>query len=320
VTQPEGVAEDWRERSAAEISAGRLPLSAQARIAALRNAGARDFTSDLTVSEHHAVRSVGFHPVGQVLGSCVYSVGNAGTWNCGAYGPATMVPEGMTGSIGVGFGIMTVPHDVPPLREALEDGRRRALRRLRDEASALGADGVVAVHFTGTEFPVGDSVLEFNAVGTAVRSDGGVHPGTPFLSDLSGQDFAKLLLSRWVPVDVVLGVAVQIRHDDWSTVAERGSWVNTEVGGYTELVNAARAEARDQVGDDACAAGADGVVLAEMELTLRGKPCAGPAETHDHLAQALLVGTAVARIPDGVSPTGPRKLPMIRLDDTGRRR
>lgn len=41
------------------------------------------FTSNLTVAEHHAIRSVGFTPVGQVLGSCVYVVGWTGAWNCG---------------------------------------------------------------------------------------------------------------------------------------------------------------------------------------------------------------------------------------------
>ena len=35
------------------------------------------FTSNLTVDEHHAIRSVGFSPVGQVMGSCVYNMAEA---------------------------------------------------------------------------------------------------------------------------------------------------------------------------------------------------------------------------------------------------
>jgi len=43
--------------------------------------------SALTSDEFAAIRSVGFEPVGQVLGACVYSIGYTGGYACpGAWG------------------------------------------------------------------------------------------------------------------------------------------------------------------------------------------------------------------------------------------
>ena len=50
-----------------------LPPAAQARLGQAREAGT--WTSSLSVSEFAAIRSVGFSPVGQVMGSAVYNVG-----------------------------------------------------------------------------------------------------------------------------------------------------------------------------------------------------------------------------------------------------
>ena len=63
------------------------------------------------------------------------------------------------------------------------------MSRMVQECAGLGGDGVVAVQLTITPFPAGG--LEFQAIGTAVRADGNVHPKQPFPSDLSGQDFAQ---------------------------------------------------------------------------------------------------------------------------------
>src|SRR5437660_1186644 len=70
----------------------------------------------------------------------------------------------------------------------------------------------------------------------------------PFTSDLSGQEFAKLINDGVVPVSLVLGISIGARHDDWLTRSQtRWSSGNTEVGGYTELVNMTRHDARDQL-------------------------------------------------------------------------
>ena len=117
------------------------------------------------------------------------------------------------------------------------DARRTAIGRMTAECAALGGHGIVGVSLSFGSFPLGG--LEFRAIGTAVRGIGAPAPPHPFSSDLSGQDFAKLIHAGWVPVGLALGISIGARHDDWRT---RGStfWGagNTEVGGYTELVNA----------------------------------------------------------------------------------
>lgn len=50
----------------------------------------------------------------------------------------------------------------------LGDGRREAIDRLRDEASALGADAIIAMRFDTSEFMTAGT--EICAYGTAVRA------------------------------------------------------------------------------------------------------------------------------------------------------
>ena len=62
------------------------------------------------------------------------------------------------------------------------------------ECAALGGHGVV-----GVSLDIGPSAggLEFKALGTAVRAPGAIYPKSPFTSHLSGQDFAKLIITGW---------------------------------------------------------------------------------------------------------------------------
>lgn len=264
------------------------------------------FTSNLTVAEHHAIRSVGFSPVGQVLGSCVYTIGYTGTWNCGYWGGY--------GVVGRGFGGMAShATEAPGLRDSLYEARGLAMSRMRDEVAGLGGDGVVAVRLTVAPFE--GAGLEFRAIGTAVRADGPVRPRQPFTSDLSGQEFGNLLSAGWVPTGLVLGIAVMVRHDDWRTQYQNSSWTNQEVGGYTDLVTQARARARDRLRHDCARHGGETVVVRDLTLDIRERSCnATNSEGHDHIAEAMVVGTAIVpfRHAGGNAPTPP--LPVLRLN------
>src|SRR5260370_9306642 len=62
-----------------------LPPAAEARLAEIRASGT--WGSALTADEFASVRSVGFQPVGQVLGAAVYNIGYTGGYGCpGAWG------------------------------------------------------------------------------------------------------------------------------------------------------------------------------------------------------------------------------------------
>jgi uncharacterized protein YbjQ (UPF0145 family) len=300
--------DDWtpeqiEEGSIRELEAGRLPIRAQQRLATMRADQA--FTSDLTVDEHHAIRSVGFSPVGQVMGSYVYHAGYIRTWNCGGYQSNYRAPR-LFGS----FQDSDVV-EVEALRSARYDAYMVAVKRMRLECQGLAGDGVVAVRLTVKPFPGGG--LEFQAIGTAVRAVGDVHPRRPFTSDLSGQDFAKLIVAGWVPCGIVLGLAVVIRHDDYRTQAQRQSWTNREIAGYTELVHSARHRARERLKAECARRHGTGVVVRETSLRISEQRCLTGNDQRDHLAEAILLGTAITPFRQTGGDVPPAPLPIMRL-------
>jgi uncharacterized protein YbjQ (UPF0145 family) len=327
MTNPTGMTPDQiAAASAAELSQGRLPLQAQWRIAEMRKAADNGepgaFTSDLSTQEFAAIRSVGFSPVGQVMGSAVFNVGwsYTGCGYVGAYGGlATGYNRGGFSGQGMGYGVYAPAPvvDVPAVSHLLEQARHRAVERLRAECAGLGGDGVVGVRLTVGSFY--ENGLEFMAIGTAVKADGNKHVKKAFTSDLSGQDFAKLMRAGFVPVDLVQGVGAVIRHDDWSQRMQQSSWVNQEYVGSTNLVTAARAAARESLAKDAAKRGGTSVVLQDMQMNIFETRCAyGGEDAHDHLVDAFIWGTAIVPINARSHPRKPElPLSMMRLDKPG---
>jgi uncharacterized protein YbjQ (UPF0145 family) len=182
------------------------------------------------------------------------------------------------------------------------------------ECDALGGHGVVGVKLTIGQFPAGG--LEFKAIGTAVRAPMAPPLRHPFTSDLSGQDFAKLVHSGWMPAGLVLGITIAARHDDWRTVGQtRWSAGNAEVTGWTDLVNDARHDARRQLADDVKRVGAEGVVIADMDMRIRERECPAQEGGHDHIVEAVNIGTAIVRFKSShLDRTTKPPLAMMSLD------
>jgi uncharacterized protein YbjQ (UPF0145 family) len=267
-----------------------LPPAAEARLAEIRQSGT--WGSALTSDEFASVRSVGFEPVGQVLGAAVYNIGYTGGYGCpGAWGgynnawaPAARTQVSSRGGYG-SYG---------PLVKTMYDARRAAIGRMVAECTELGGHGVVGVRLTIGQFPAGG--LEFKAIGTAIRAPLMPQLRHPFTSDLSGQDFAKLVHSGWMPAGLALGITIAARHDDWQTVGQtRWSAGNAEVTGWTELVNDARHDARQQLHADVKRIGAEGVVIANMDLWVRERECPAQEGRRDHIIEAVNIGTAIVR-------------------------
>ncbi len=299
MTSPEWTEERIAAASAAELAAGRLPMRAQWRLAEQRGRAERGepgaFTSDLTVEEFAAIRSVGFSPVGQVMGSAVYNVGwsysGCGYFSYYGYGAAPVVP-------------------VPATQKLLNQARHRAVSRMRQECTELGGDGVVGVRLMVRSFhQIG---MEFFAVGTAVRADSTKRPKQPFTSDLTGQDFAKLLRAGWVPVALVQGVGAMVRHKDRMQLAFGGSWYNQELVGPTKLVQEARIAARGSLTIDARQVGGHTVVLRDTVLQVFEGRCSSGTEGEDQYANAYLWGTAIVPYERPKVPEAP--LQILRLN------
>ena len=267
-----------------------LPTAARARLAEIRQSGT--WGSALSTDEFAAIRSTGFEPVGQVLGAAVYNVGYTGGFSC----PGAWTGMGRYGVPAVG--ITTVSGDgnfasFGPMVATLYEARRSAIGRMTAECTALGGHGVVGVALSIGAFPAGG--LEFKAIGTAVRGPG-PPLARPFTSDLSGQDFAKLFMDGWMPAGLVLGISVGARHDDWLTVTQtRWGAGNSEVHGYTEVVTQTRHDAREQLERDVARVGADGVVVTTVTTRIRERDCPAAEGRRDHIVEATLIGTAIAR-------------------------
>jgi len=286
-----------------------LPPAARARMAEIKGSGT--WGSALTTDEFAAIRSIGFEPVGQVLGAAVYNIGYTGGYGCpgvyafGTFAQPARTPTQVSGQSGNwGFG---------PLTQTMYAARRTAIGRMTAECQALGGHGVVGVRLTIGGFPAGG--LEFKAIGTAVRGPGVPPLRHPFSSDLSGQDFAKLIMAGWVPAGLALGISIGARHDDWATRSQT-FWGagNTEVSGYTELVNHTRHDARLQLQADVARLGASGVVIASNDLRVRERECPSQEGRRDHIAEATIIGTAVTQFTTHAQSRPPGSLAILSLD------
>ncbi|WP_405977792.1 heavy metal-binding domain-containing protein [Streptomyces sp. NBC_00158] len=262
--------------------------------------------SNFTARELTAVSAVGFEPVGQVLGTAVFNLGNTGAWDC----PGAWTTVGGPSS-----------HWTPslaPLAKAVHAARRLALARAVAECRALDGDGIVGIQLTTNHFF--SHTTEFTAIGTAVRAHGRIRPQQPFTSHLGGQDFARLLRAGWVPTGLALGVSLAIRHDDWRAsrlLRGRPFAGNEEVEGHTRLIGHVRKEARERLSLDARkhgGGGGDGIVVDEVSLEVRETECPGSETARDLIAEAVFVGTSTARFGRSRRPAAAGPLTIMRLE------
>jgi uncharacterized protein YbjQ (UPF0145 family) len=252
-------------RSLASLEASGLPLRAQERLARQATSGGSPglWTSDLSVGEFLATRTLSFEALGQVLGASIYHI------------PATYQN--------------VVTGELSAFSQALYEARDRALGRLRQEAATLGAHGVVGVRLEHKAYEWGSNLLDFTAIGTAVRLPGAAPLKQPFLSDLSGQEALTLLRTGYVPVGVAVGCCAYYvtttTADGWQ---QRGRY-NNEMRRLTSAVYKARHIAMDRMVADGRAMGANGIVGSDVHLRAE-------EWMEDHIVEFTAVGTAVAAI------------------------
>ncbi|SEN80765.1 Uncharacterized conserved protein YbjQ, UPF0145 family [Actinacidiphila rubida] len=296
-----------------------LPPAATERLASAGSSGT--WTSALSTGEFAAVRAVGFEPVGQVMGSAVFHIGRTGRY--WGYHDCQFAGAGYGYTLGSrrgGAQVALSGNGAPsaPLVGVFDEARRTALARMSAECRALGGDGVVSASLTMAPFTGRANCLEFQVIGTAVRAQGVRHVADPFTSHLNGEGFAKLVGAGWIPVTLLVGMSIGVRHDDYGTASQRYSWRNTEVAGWTDLVHAVRSDARAQLGVQGARRGGDGLVMAANRLRVWSEPCirSGNRDQEDHIAEATMIGTTIARFRVGQPP--PRTLSVMPLGGRGR--
>ncbi len=247
------------------------PQAADGRLA--QTAGADPtgvFTSDLSVSEYVLLGEAGFEPLGFVVGSSIYHVGlQVGRWSQN--------------------------QELTVLTQAMYSARELAMARMRAEADHLSADGIVGVQLRMQMYAWGQDVLEFVATGTAVRKLGGsgahrAPDGRAFTSDLSAQDFFRLLAGGAVPVAFVLGTCVyHIAHQS-AMQALRQAGQNQEMVQFTQGIYEARELALSRMQAEATQAQSSGIVGVNVGVS-----------NHvwgEHATEFLATGTAIRRLAD----------------------
>lgn len=255
-----------------------LPQGAADRLRAMRGTGDRPafFTSDLSVDEFLLVEQAGFEALGFVLGSSIYHVGFQ--WQK-----------------------WSVSQELPVLTRAMYEARELAMTRMEEEADLLGADGVVGVRLVLKPYAMLEGVLEFQAIGTAIRHrerQGALRTkdNRPFTSDLSGQDLWKLVRAGYRPVSLSMGACVyHIAHLSFMQALKQvGS--NQEMKVYTEATYAARELALERMQAEAVQCGGVGIVGARVEESNWGWGA--------NAIEFFAVGTAIAPIAGAAQRTG----------------
>jgi len=253
-----------------------LSASAASRIGAATQGGRQFFTSDLSVNEFVLTQQAGFEPVGMVMGTCFYHIGiQQARWS--------------------------VSQELTVLSQAMYTCRELAMGRMEAEAEALGADGVIGVQLRSMNYLFAGDVLEFIAVGTAVKARDGrsyrTPAGRPFTSHLSGQDFWTLWHHGWMPRSMVLGTCVyHIAHMTFRQMLSQIG-MNTELTLFSQAAYDAREIAMTRMQYEGQQVGADGVV----GVTVQESEWAWG----EHAIEFYALGTAVSRMRPDAEPVQP---------------
>ncbi len=266
------------EASRRSLEAGALPLQAQRRLSEEVQAGHPLFTSDLSVKEFSLVRNQGYTALSQVMGSSIYQVGwqftRTFSWNTTAY-------------------------ELTNVSNAHQHAAQLALGRLEQEAALLRAHGVIGVRLNTRDYEWGQNLLEYTAIGTAIRLENTPLPSRPFLSDLSGQEFWTLLQAGYYPDGVVtgfcsyyvsLGSQATRQLNSWFG----GGWTNQEIVPFSQGLYTARSLAMDRLLNMARRLNAIGVVGMHIHSNRRLiEQESNETKYMDFSVQFSAVGTAI---------------------------
>jgi uncharacterized protein YbjQ (UPF0145 family) len=273
--------------SQAAVQQGGLPLRAQRRMAELGAAPNGFFTSTLTPAEGVIAKAAGLTVVSQVMGTSTYHVGFTGyvnTWSGGELGPLTL---------------------------AHERARLLALSRMEQEAMLLRAHAVIDTRFIARSHAWAEDLIEYTAIGTAVRFTSDPPPPRPALTLLRADQYAKLHKAGYTPLGIAMGNCFWF--DPHADCSRDGAYWSCELPAHTVAsqqvrdLAVARFRASAQRFQDA-----SGVLGVTVHRHVYSHEHDGHCRLH---ADLMVMGTAVARKPGTHEP--PRPLLVVDLRDRG---
>ncbi|HUY07046.1 MAG TPA: hypothetical protein VMU99_07300 [Acidimicrobiales bacterium] len=225
------------------------------------------WSSGLSTNDFAACLDSGLQPLGFVQGCSVvswnfYSMRSSmvgvgfGSNQLRGYSEQYNCPHGFVSSEHRGYGLN---YQMTWIEEAWTEAFGAAKRRLLEEATSLGAHGVIDVVDRSIHH-VENSTFEIALSGTAVGIADVARPDRPFATFLAGQKLNKLVEAGFAPVDIALGITAvgvigsciteyQMR-GGLSIGANIGNWGAPQKGEIEQLVraqSAARQLVRERV-------------------------------------------------------------------------
>lgn len=228
-----------------------LPSSITQRIESTRD-GKLPWLATLTPSELRLARSHGIRPVCAVAATCWMHYGWSWT-------------------------------------EGHAQGWQAALRRLKAEAKAAGANAVLDVKMRTVSIQVEDS-MDFSLVGTAVKIDGLPPSVDPIVATVPAQAFVKLLESDVVPTGMAIGAHYEWL-TDWGGNATMAWMGNIESGALSSLWETVRHRAHAQLREHA--SGQGNGVLAHVNFSQMFEQETGENSPNRFLARHIVIATTV---------------------------
>jgi hypothetical protein len=230
---------------------GAVPTGIRRRLEGARS-GQLPWVATLTPAELRAVRSHGIKPIASVSATCWLHHGWSWT-------------------------------------EGHQQGWETALRRLREEAIAAGANAVLDVKMRTVRLAVKES-MDFTLVGTAVSVADMPPSPAPIVATVPTLEFVKLLEADVVPTGIAVGAAYEWL-TDWQRDAAQGWMGNIEAGKLSHLWNRVRRRSYTELRESAREQGNG--VLAHIDFSQMFEVERGERQPKQYLGRHIVVATTV---------------------------
>jgi hypothetical protein len=233
------------------LRGGRVPSSTLERLQGAR-AGKLPWMATLTPAELMVARSHGLKPIASVSATCWLHYG----WS------------------------WTLGH---------AEGWGMAMRRLKEEAKAAGANAVLDVKMR--TIPLGiESSMDFTLVGTAVYVEGLPPSQDPIIATVPALEFVKLLEADVVPTGIAIGAHYEWMAD-WRGNANMSWMGNIESRALSNLWETVRQRAHADLRANAKPQGNG--VLAHLNFSQMFEQEGGENQPKQYLARHIVIATTV---------------------------
>jgi uncharacterized protein YbjQ (UPF0145 family) len=229
---------------------GEVPAAIKTRLEGARS-GRMPWTATLTPAELMIARSHGLKPIAAISATCWLHYGWSWT-------------------------------------EGHAEGWNTALRRLREEAWAAGANAVLDVKMRTIPLGVNDS-MDFTLVGTAVYVEGLPRSDDPIVATVPALEFVKLMEADVVPTGIAIGA-----HYEWMNDWQRSTnlaWMgNIESQALSQLWETVRQRAHQDLRAQARTQGNGVLAHLNFSQMFEGE---GQQGVKQYLARHIVVATTV---------------------------